>query len=1002
MKIKQNQSLNETNNINQMSTSTPVKTGDTTFVDGLKDLDMVNSMKETLETKNEKVEVSDATSVENKEESTSKKIDDFCKSNIMYVAKNQETKKTEDKKEVLPQTDVAEINDAKTQVEDLIQSNLKSENKQIEYKKETLVQPKNNNKVENKSENSSKNNVVENETKKIPQMVMEEVLSEEEISRKEPKATYEEFIPVMPEVDNKAKNTETNKNNGFAELEETLQTFNELPKISKKDTSDEILDDKFGVSEKVEDKNKVDDKNASKVEEITDLLDKNIENIQKPVKQPKQDEVNEVEDNIKVIENPVIKNVSEKNTNVGKAEILDNKKSHFENNELVKDVLPSKNIDKKSETKNDLKVINNLSKEELKNIIHSKKNEKISDTKITNNINNNVKNELSFDTKIKNFNELSFTEKKDFINDSMKANNKDFQPIQDKKVINKIINNIQNAQNKAEIKDETLSMKDFTNIVNNVIKKDKVNVLSKTDDLVSFDTKNDKKTDFSDKTVEDVKLTVDDFEPEVVKEQLKPQIEFLDAIKEQSKFENSVEEIEQVKNNKINDVKPQSLQPKNAFEMDKTFKPNKNVENKAETLIQPENKKEIKSFEQKTLWVEKEPAQVKPLEDKVIQPKQEIGKVKLEEKPLQANKPVEMVKPVENKTTPLQQPQIKQEIKPVEVENKKSILQPENNISKVQPKKVEEKPIENELLSQILSEEVDLTKKIPAMEEVVPEQLRKPVQKPEQKEEVVIEKPVQLERTAIEPQKKQPLEELNKFLTEIMAEDTVESLKSKDVSMIDDNTLLTEEIKNYYNLNKAQNLAATEDVKNVINERIAEINDLSAIVETAQEAKAIQKDLKSLDVQKVQPKKVETKQLKMTEQDANFFIELVKNNQETGQTVADTATQMLQDVQKLADDAQQTTRVSKALADMIGEAAKTNKPFRIDFDKNISVIIKIDREGKISAEFLPGDKAVEQFLRTQLPMLRQKFNDENIDYKDLNYRQSNGGRQNRERRRRGE
>lgn len=1002
MKIKQNQSLNETNNINQMSTSTPVKTGDTTFVDGLKDLDMVNSMKETLETKNEKVEVSDATSVENKEESPSKKIDDFCKSNIMYVAKNQETKKTEDKKEVLPQTDVAEINDAKTQVEDLIQSNLKSENKQIEYKKETLVQPKNNNKVENKSENSSKNNVVENETKKIPQMVMEEVLPEEEISRKEPKATYEEFIPVMPEVDNKAKNTETNKNNGFAELEETLQTFNELPKISKKDTSDEILDDKFGVSEKVEDKNKVDDKNASKVEEITDLLDKNIENIQKPVKQPKQDKVNEVEDNIKVIENPVIKNVSEKNTNVGKVEILDNKKSHFENNELVKDVLPSKNIDKKSETKNDLKVINNLSKEELKNIIHSKKNEKISDTKITNNINKKVKNELSFDTKIKNFNELNFTEKKDFINDSMKANNKDFQPIQDKKVINKIINNIQNAQNKAEIKDETLSMKDFTNIVNNVIKKDKVNVLSKTDDLVSFDTKNDKKTDFSDKTVEDVKLTVDDFEPEVVKEQLKPQIEILDAIKEQSKFENPVEEIEQVKDNKINDVKPQPLQPKNALEMDKTFKPNKNVENKAETLIQPENKKEIKSFEQKTPLVEKEPAQVKPLEDKVIQPKQEIGKVKLEEKPLQANKPVEMVKPVENKTTPLQQPQIKQEIKSVEVENKKSILQPENNISKVQPKKLEEKPIENELLSQILSEEVDLTKKIPAMEEVVPEQLRKPVQKPEQKEEAVIGKPVQLERTAIEPQKKQPLEELNKFLTEIMAEDTVESLKSKDVSMIDDNTLLTEEIKNYYNLNKAQNLAATEDVKNVINERIAEINDLSAIVETAQEAKAIQKDLKSLDVQKVQPKKVETKQLKMTEQDANFFIELVKNNQETGQTVADTATQMLQDVQKLADDAQQTTRVSKALADMIGEAAKTNKPFRINFDKNISVIIKIDREGKISAEFLPGDKAVEQFLRTQLPMLRQKFNDENIDYKDLNYRQSNGGRQNRERRKRGE
>ena len=44
MKIKQNQSLNETNNINQMSTSTPVKTGDTTFVDG-KSMMQVSSLR---------------------------------------------------------------------------------------------------------------------------------------------------------------------------------------------------------------------------------------------------------------------------------------------------------------------------------------------------------------------------------------------------------------------------------------------------------------------------------------------------------------------------------------------------------------------------------------------------------------------------------------------------------------------------------------------------------------------------------------------------------------------------------------------------------------------------------------------------------------------------------------------------------------------------------------------------------------------------------------------
>lgn len=370
----------------------------------------------------------------------------------------------------------------------------------------------------------------------------------------------------------------------------------------------------------------------------------------------------------------------------------------------------------------------------------------------------------------------------------------------------------------------------------------------------------------------------------------------------------------------------------------------------------------------------------------------------------------------------------------------KEISKDFNAIDKKHDLKFEINNKNNNMLDNILND-VDLVGKIPVMEEVVPKELRKSENKIENKFDNVAESKFEIKfepeveqkaensvfkqkqpatptlevkstqdielkstiigRTAVEPEKKQPLEDLNKFLTEIMSEDTVENLKSKDVSMIDDNTLLTEEIKNYYNLNKAQNLAATEDVKNVINERIAEIDDLATIVETAQEAKSVQKELKSLDVQKIQPKKVETKQLKMTEQDANFFIELVKNNQETGQTATDTATQILQDLQQ-ADEAQQTTRVSKALADMIGEAAKTNKPFRIDFDKNISVIIKIDREGKISAEFLPGDKAVEQFLRTQLPMLRQKFNDENINYKDLNYRQSNGGRQNRERRRRGE
>ena len=579
---------------------------------------------------------------------------------------------------------------------------------------------------------------------------------------------------------------------------------------------------------------------------------------------------------------------------------------------------------------------------------------------------------------------------------------------------------------------------------------------------------------------DEVQLSVEDFKPEEVKEQLKPQIDSLNSMKdipnledkEVSKDFNTMDKKHDLKsetNNKMldkilnddvdlvgkipvmEDVVPKELrQPENKLE--------NNIENK----IGKENKAEIqpiKHVENKVGKVDIHPVHNKENKiNNVTEPKMDLNNKVLDKAETQPIKHFE--NKIETKHDLNNKIQDKVEVKPandvenvLNIDNKvqknveknvektfepkvdKQVFEPKTEMkleTKIEPKQKLDTKSETKLEPKFEQKqninsksEMKIDSKLEVKQQVEPKVEMKFEPEVEQKTvESKAEKPIfeqkqpvnqnleakstdkdlttkTIGRTAVEPEKKQPLEDLNKFLTEIMSEDTVEDLKSKDVSMIDDNTLLTEEIKNYYNLNKAQNLAVTEDVKNVINERIAEIDDLASIVETAQEAKSVQKELKSLDVQKIQPKKVETKQLKMTEQDANFFIELVKNNQETGQTATDTATQILQDLQQ-ADEAQQTTRVSKALADMIGEAVKTNKPFRIDFDKNISVIIKIDREGKISAEFLPGDKAVEQFLRTQLPMLRQKFNDENIDYKDLNYRQSNGGRQNRERRRRGE
>ena len=80
-------------------------------------------------------------------------------------------------------------------------------------------------------------------------------------------------------------------------------------------------------------------------------------------------------------------------------------------------------------------------------------------------------------------------------------------------------------------------------------------------------------------------------------------------------------------------------------------------------------------------------------------------------------------------------------------------------------------------------------------------------------------------------------------------------------------------------------------------------------------------------------------------------------------------------------------QVSKTLADMIAKSMENNKPLRIDFDNNISVIIKISRDGKITADFLPSSQVAEAYLKENLPLLRQKFDENNIKYDELNQRE---------------
>ena len=81
--------------------------------------------------------------------------------------------------------------------------------------------------------------------------------------------------------------------------------------------------------------------------------------------------------------------------------------------------------------------------------------------------------------------------------------------------------------------------------------------------------------------------------------------------------------------------------------------------------------------------------------------------------------------------------------------------------------------------------------------------------------------------------------------------------------------------------------------------------------------------------------------------------------------------------------------VSNTLFMAIENAAKTGKSVRLDFDKDASVILKISKDGKLSADFIPNDKAMEIMLKNALPELKAKFDAEKLPYDELNYRNFN-------------
>lgn len=209
-------------------------------------------------------------------------------------------------------------------------------------------------------------------------------------------------------------------------------------------------------------------------------------------------------------------------------------------------------------------------------------------------------------------------------------------------------------------------------------------------------------------------------------------------------------------------------------------------------------------------------------------------------------------------------------------------------------------------------------------------------------------------------------------------------------------------------LNNIQNPDNMKVIKMEVVSPLAELNNSLNSTKSSDIVKFIDANL-STDTTKTAKTKVSKtsaadkkssseKVIKMTEADANFFNNLIETNQQVidGTKTADQSNNLLRDIETV-----QSAKVSKSLLNALKESRENNTSFRVDFDRDISVVLKVSKSGHISADFIPGDEAVEQYLKANIPLLKQKFNDEGLEYDNLSYRQNKKdqneekGRQNR-------
>ena len=193
---------------------------------------------------------------------------------------------------------------------------------------------------------------------------------------------------------------------------------------------------------------------------------------------------------------------------------------------------------------------------------------------------------------------------------------------------------------------------------------------------------------------------------------------------------------------------------------------------------------------------------------------------------------------------------------------------------------------------------------------------------------------------------------------------------NQDLSQQNNSTENNPELTKYAALSMMDmNNQLSNDIQQMV--KTNQVNTISQLAETQKLSGTITLDFSPSNIS-------------MSQADAEFFVNLTQQNDVSAQNIVAQAQNLLNSGADVSQ-VKQSAQISQTLLNALMTAKENNQPLRIDFDQNISVILRVGKDGALAANFIPGDKAVEQYLRNNIESLKATFRENDLPYSDLSY-----------------